>query len=82
MFCQRYGRLPPLPKAGTCLLYTSLALTDPEIAEALAGRVVFYAVPSEECGEVDFKKSLMDQGIIRYPVSYTHLDVYKRQPQG
>ena len=44
----------------------ALALTDPEIAEALAGRVVFYAVPSEECGEVDFKKSLMDQGIIRY----------------
>ena len=28
--------------------------------------MVFYAVPSEECGEVDFKKSLMDQGIIRY----------------
>ncbi|MBE5780845.1 MAG: amidohydrolase [Clostridiales bacterium] len=48
------------------IMGAAIGLCDPEIAKELSGRVCFYAVPSEECGEVDFKRSLMDQGIIRY----------------
>lgn len=44
----------------------ALALTDPEVAKALDGQVVFFAVPAEEYGEVEFKNSLMEQGKIRY----------------
>lgn len=44
----------------------ALALTDPEVAEALDGQVVFFAAPAEEYGEVEFKKELMAQGKIAY----------------
>ncbi len=42
------------------------ALSDPEIKEALDGNVVFFAVPSEEYVEMEFKHNLMKEGKIRY----------------
>ena len=42
------------------------ALSDPEVKEAMDGNVVFFAVPSEEYGELEFKQDLMRQGKIRY----------------
>lgn len=43
-----------------------LALTDPEVKEALGGNVVFFAAPAEEFVEMEFKRGLMDQGKIGY----------------
>lgn len=43
-----------------------LALSDPEIKEALGGNVVFFAAPSEEFVEIEFKQGLMEKGIIGY----------------
>lgn len=42
----------------------ALALADPEVAAALDGTVVFFAVPSEEYGEVEFKNRLVAEGKI------------------
>lgn len=44
----------------------ALALTLPEIAEALGGQVVFFATPAEEYGEIEFKNELRRQGKILY----------------
>ncbi|MDR2210550.1 MAG: amidohydrolase [Spirochaetaceae bacterium] len=44
----------------------ALALTDPEVAAALDGNVVFFAVPAEEYGEIAFKNQLREEGKIRY----------------
>ena len=44
----------------------AFALADPEILSAMDGQLVFFAVPAEEYGEVEFKKTLMEQGKIRY----------------
>lgn len=44
----------------------ALALSDPEIAAALGGEVVFFAVPAEEYGEIEFKNQLKTEGKIRY----------------
>ena len=44
----------------------ALALSDPEIRRALDGEVVFFAVPSEEYGEIEFKNRLKDERKIRY----------------
>ncbi len=44
----------------------ALALADPAVATELGGSVVFFAVPSEEYGEVEFKQSLVASGAIRY----------------
>lgn len=44
----------------------ALALTEGEIAEKLDGQIVFLAAPAEEYGEIEFKKSLMEQGKIGY----------------
>jgi amidohydrolase len=44
----------------------AFALADPEIASALGGNVVFFAVPAEEYGEIAFKNQLRDEGKIRY----------------
>lgn len=44
----------------------ALALADPEIAAYLDGQIVFFAVPAEEYGEVEFKNTLIDQGKIQY----------------
>ena len=39
-----------------------------------------------QCAQLEQKMALMDeltdQPMVRMPVSYTHLDVYKRQPYG
>ena len=43
-----------------------LALSVPEVKEALGGNVVFFAAPSEEFVEIEFKQGLMEKGIIGY----------------
>lgn len=48
------------------MMGSAFALCLPEVKEALHGNVVFFAVPAEEFVENDFKKSLMDKGIIKY----------------
>lgn len=44
----------------------ALALGVPEVADKLDGQVIFFAVPAEEYGEVEFKNTLIQQGKIRY----------------
>jgi amidohydrolase len=44
----------------------AIALSDPDVAAALDGNVVFFAVPAEEYGEIAFKNQLREQGKIRY----------------
>lgn len=44
----------------------AIALSDPEVAASLGGRVVFFAVPAEEYGEIEFKNQLAEQGLIRF----------------
>ncbi len=44
----------------------AIALSAPEVADKLDGQVVFFAVPAEEYGEIEFKNSLKQQGKIRY----------------
>lgn len=50
----------------TGILGAAIALSDPEVAKALDGQVVFFAVPAEEYGEIEFKNQLKDQGKIKY----------------
>ncbi len=44
----------------------AIALSDPEVAASLDGNVIFFAVPSEEYGEIEFKNHLQQEGKIRY----------------
>lgn len=44
----------------------ALALTEKDISKKLDGQIVFLAAPAEEYGEVEFKKTLMDQNKIAY----------------
>ena len=44
----------------------ALALSDPEVASNLDGDVVFFAVPAEEYGEIEFKNQLREEGKIVY----------------
>lgn len=48
------------------LVGAAIALTDEQVAAALEGQVIFFAVPAEEYGEVEFKKRLMQEGRITY----------------
>ncbi|MBP5198256.1 MAG: amidohydrolase [Lachnospiraceae bacterium] len=50
----------------TGILGAAIALSDPEIAKNLDGQVVFFAVPAEEYGEIEFKNRLKDEGKIKY----------------
>ncbi|MGN0314333.1 MAG: amidohydrolase [Fusicatenibacter sp.] len=50
----------------TGLIGAAIALTDPEVASALDGQIIFFAVPAEEYGEVEFKNQLKEEGKIRY----------------
>lgn len=50
----------------TGVIGAAIALSDPEIAEQLDGEVIFFAVPAEEYGEIEFKNGLREQGKIRY----------------
>ena len=43
-----------------------LALSVPEVKDALDGNVVFFAAPSEEFVEIEFKQRLMEKGVIGY----------------
>ena len=44
----------------------ALALTNEDVKKELDGQVVFFAVPAEEYGEIEFKNSLTARGKIRY----------------
>ena len=44
----------------------AIALSDPEISQAMDGNIIFFGVPAEEFGEVEFKNSLISQGKIVY----------------
>lgn len=44
----------------------AIALSNCEVAEKLDGQVVFFAVPAEEYGEIEFKNQLRNEGKIRY----------------
>ncbi|WP_244834483.1 amidohydrolase [Clostridium sp. BJN0001] len=48
------------------IIGASFALADNEIKDALNGNVTFFAVPSEEYGEVEYKLSLKEKNIIKY----------------
>lgn len=44
----------------------ALALTDPEVKQALGGNVTFFAVPAEEFVELELKDKMREDGVIRY----------------
>ena len=44
----------------------ALALINEDVKKELDGQVVFFAVPAEEYGEIEFKNSLTAQGKIKY----------------
>lgn len=44
----------------------AIALSDEEIKNSFKGNVSFLAVPSEEYGEIEYKLSLKDKGLIKY----------------
>ncbi len=48
------------------LLGAVLALSDPEVQQTLDGNVTFFAVPSEEYGEIEYKDGLRKEGKLRY----------------
>lgn len=50
----------------TGVIGAALALSDPQVASELGGEAVFFAVPSEEYGEIEFKNKLKAEGKIRY----------------
>lgn len=50
----------------TGVIGSLIALSDPEVAQHLDGQVVFFATPSEEYGEVEFKNTLIEEGKIKY----------------
>ena len=50
----------------TGVVGAALALSVPEVAERLGGNLVFFAVPSEEYGEIAFKNQLAAEGKIKY----------------
>lgn len=48
------------------IIGAALALSDETIKNSLDGNVVFFAVPAEEYGEVEFKLSLKEKNLIKY----------------
>jgi Metal-dependent amidase/aminoacylase/carboxypeptidase len=50
----------------TGMLGAALALSDPEVAASLGGRVAIFAVPAEEYLSGDIRESLKNEGKIRY----------------
>ncbi|MBO5292854.1 MAG: amidohydrolase [Lachnospiraceae bacterium] len=44
----------------------AMALSCPEVAEHLDGQLIFFAVPAEEYGEIEFKDRLRKEGRIKY----------------
>lgn len=50
----------------TGVIGAALALSDKDVADTLDGQTVFFAVPAEEYGEVEFKNRLREEGKIKY----------------
>lgn len=50
----------------TGIIGAAIALSNPEVAKNLDGQVVFFAVPAEEYGEIEFKNQLKEEGKIKY----------------
>lgn len=50
----------------TGIIGAAIALSTPEVAQNLDGQVVFFAVPAEEYGEIEFKNQLKEEGKIKY----------------
>lgn len=50
----------------TGVIGAALALAVPEVREQLGGQVIFFAVPAEEYGEIEFKNQLTAEGKIKY----------------
>lgn len=48
------------------IIGAAYALSDEEIKKSLDGNVVFFAVPAEEYGEIEFKQKLKEKGLIGY----------------
>lgn len=48
------------------IIGAAIALSDKEIKNSLDGNVVFFAVPAEEYGEVEFKLGLKEKNLIKY----------------
>lgn len=48
------------------IIGAAIALSTPAIAQELDGQVVFFAVPAEEYGEIEFKNRLREEGKIKY----------------
>lgn len=44
----------------------AIALSNDDVVENLDGNVTFFAVPSEEYGEIEYKSSLIKKGLISY----------------
>ncbi|MDR1892298.1 MAG: amidohydrolase [Oscillospiraceae bacterium] len=50
----------------TAMLGAAIALSQPEIKALLGGNVTFFAVPSEEYTDIEYKTRLIEDGKIRY----------------
>ena len=50
----------------TAMVGSALSLVCPEVREALCGNVTFFAVPSEEFTDLEYKSSLIRKGKIKY----------------
>lgn len=50
----------------TGVIGAAIALLDPKVRSSLDGDVIFFAVPSEEYGEIEFKNQLKKEGKIVY----------------
>lgn len=48
------------------LIGSAIALSDEEVKNSFKGNISFFAVPSEEYGEIEYKLSLKDKGLIKY----------------
>lgn len=73
--CRRHPSADPVTGAAHCcghfiqisdMLGVAMALKDAGAMDYLGGDVVFFAVPSEECIEIEYRKKLMDKGKIHF----------------
>lgn len=73
--CRRHPSADPVTGAAHCcghfiqisdMLGVAMALKDAGAVDYLGGDVVFFAVPSEECIEIEYRKKLMDEGKIHF----------------
>ena len=73
--CRRHPSADPVTGAAHCcghfiqisdMLGVAMALKDAGAMDYLGGDVVFFAVPSQECIEIEYRKKLMDEGKIHF----------------